>query len=122
MSTDVQHFDSDGTWVKLPGAVRAKITLKGGTGGSTLPGGGGGNGGDASVIPGIGLLAGGGGGGAGVGYLYRDGSLEPSEWIAASGGDGATAADSFPADALPDRMDIKVGQGGWAEIVTDLND
>lgn len=31
---DIQYFDSDGTWVKPPGAVRADIVLQAGGGGA----------------------------------------------------------------------------------------
>lgn len=33
---DIQYFDSDGTWTKPPGAVRADVVLQAGGGGYTV--------------------------------------------------------------------------------------
>lgn len=136
MCTDVQRFDSDGTWVKPDGALRLTVSLKGGTGDNALLGlrafpdivtyGGGGGGGAA--VAGAGGTGGGnaiapaGGGGSAAAVSMNMGTVARApEWNVTPGEESQLVEFSFAADEVPDRMDIKIGRGGWAEIVTDLN-
>lgn len=131
---DVQYFDSDGTWVKPPGAVRLAVSLKGGDGDNSVgavpraltffgAGGGatfGGQGGSASAGP-PSSGAGGGAGGQSAGVSMDLGTVTRApEWNVTPGVEGQLVEFSFAADEVPDRMAVKIGQGGWARVVTDL--
>lgn len=111
---DIQRFDSDGTWVKPPGAVRLAMSLKGGT-----------SGGSADRGPVAWRFTGGGGGispniaGAGGVVAVDMGTVARApEWNVTPGEDGQLVECSFAADEVPDRMDIKIGRGGYAVITT----
>ena len=102
-SPDIQYFSEDGTWVKPPGADRVTVVLKGGD--STLAGSGNGGGAFFEFRPA------GGGGGAGIAAAPAHGS-----------GDGELAAHSLRAGGLPPEVDVRVGEGGFALIVTHLTE
>jgi len=97
--SDIQRFDSTGTWIKPGGATAVDVILKGGGSWS----------GAAAT--------------AGTHFShYPEGS--GGAGISASGcdaGDGELVAWSFPASALPPRMTVQVGRGGYALVVTHLS-
>lgn len=107
---DVQRFDSDGTWIKPPGAVRVDVELKGGNGGTSC----------AYLDVGHGH-----GGGAGEDAPVPGHTRAP--WLDKPGAEGETVRRSFAAADLPDRVDIEVGKGGrpggrdgYVLVITDL--
>lgn len=106
MSTDVQHFTEDGTWVKPPGAVRVEVTLKGGDGGASTA-----------------YVRGGRYGGATGGTDVAVAGHVRAPWLDKPGTEGATVTRSFAADDLPALMPVTVGQpGGFASVITHLRE
>lgn len=100
---DIQYFDGDGTWVKPSGAKRVTVVLKGGD--STMSGTGNGGGAFFEYYPR------GGGGGSGIAAAPAHGT-----------DDGELVVQSSSAGAWPGRVDVRVGEGGFALVVTHLAD
>jgi len=101
---DIQYFTEDGTWVKPPGAKRVTVVLKGGN--STL----------GEPVPG----SSGNGGAAFFGYGAGQPAAAPAPPY--GGRDGELAACELRAGDLPPLVEVRVGEGGYALILTHLQE
>jgi hypothetical protein len=105
LGPDIQYFDSSGTWVKPPRAVRVDIVLQGAGAGHGWIGQG-----DAVFTR---------------AHLGR--KINPNGYVVSNGEPGEIRVNSLDAADLPDEVEVEVGKGGrpggrdgYALIITHL--